>query len=349
MTHEKYLKDIERYHKIINFENLKNKSILITGATGLIGSYLIDLLINENIKNNSNIKIYPVSRNKEKLQKRFSNYYNNHLFCPIIQDVCTQLEIDGEIDYIIHGASNTHPVAYSTDPIGTITSNVFGLYNLLNLAVKKNTKKLLFLSSVEIYGENDKEIDEFSEKDLGYIDCNTLRAGYPESKRLGESLCQAYIQKHNLDIVIARISRVYGPTLQKTDTKALSQFINNVLEDKDIVLKSQGTQYYSYAYVGDVVQALILLIDKGVNGEAYNISDKNSNIHLKDLAKLIADYGNKKVIFDLPSEIEQKGFSKATKAIIDSSKISKLGYKPITKLEIGIPTTIEILKEKRDS
>ena len=259
------------------------------------------------------------------------------------------MEIDGEIDYIIHGASNTHPVAYSTDPIGTITSNVFGLYNLLNLAVKKNTKKLLFLSSVEIYGENDKEIDEFSEKDLGYIDCNTLRAGYPESKRLGESLCQAYIQKHNLDIVIARISRVYGPTLQKTDTKALSQFINNVLEDKDIVLKSQGTQYYSYAYVGDVVQALILLIDKGVNGEAYNISDKNSNIHLKDLAKLIADYGNKKVIFDLPSEIEQKGFSKATKAIIDSSKISKLGYKPITKLEIGIPTTIEILKEKRDS
>lgn len=344
MQNQKYNKDVERYLNIVNLDFLNNKKILITGATGLIGTYLIDLLMKYNIQNKKNIKIYALSRNEEKLRKRFPEYYNNKNFCPIIQDVCDKIEIEN-IDYIIHGASNTHPVAYSTDPIGTITTNVLGLYNLLNLAKEKNTKKFLFLSSVEIYGENDKNIDSFKETDLGYIDCNTLRAGYPESKRLGESLCQAYKEKHNLDIVIPRISRVYGPTILKNDSKALSQFINNIIEDKDIILKSDGTQYFSYSYVGDVVLALLIMLKKGVSGEAYNISDENSNIHLKDLAKLIADYGNKKVIFDLPNETEKKGFSKATKAIIDSSKLKELGYNSITSIEDGIHLTIDILKE----
>lgn len=344
MKNNKYLEDLKKYLKAIDLEFLKNKKILITGATGLICSYLIDLIIKYNIDNNGNITIYPLCRNEEKLKTRFSYYFNSPNFKPIIQDVIEKIDIE-EIDYIIHGASNTHPVAYSTDPIGTITTNVLGLYNLLNLATDKKVKKFLFLSSVEIYGENNKEIDAFKEKDLGYIDCNTLRAGYPESKRLGESLCQAYIQEHKLDIVIPRISRVYGPTVLKNDSKALSQFINNIIEDKDIVLKSDGTQYFSYSYVGDVVLALLILLKKGVCGEAYNISDDKSNIHLKDLAKLIADYGNKKVIFDLPNEIEKKGFSKATKAIIDSSKLKELGYNPITIIEDGIHLTIDILKD----
>ena len=344
MKNEKYLKDIEKYLNVIDLEFLNNKKLLITGATGLIGSYLIDLLMKYNEKYNKNIEIYAMSRNEEKLKNRFITYYENKNFHSVIQDVCDKIEID-EIDYIIHGASNTHPVAYSTDPIGTISTNVLGLYNLLNLAKEKNVKRFLFLSSVEIYGENDKNIDSFKETDLGYINCNTLRAGYPESKRLGESLCQAYIEKYNLDIVIPRISRVYGPTVLKTDTKALSQFINNVLEDKDIVLKSDGTQYFSYSYVGDIVLGLITLLEKGVSGEAYNISDERSNIHLKDLAKLIADYGNKKVIFDLPNETERKGFSRATKAIIDSTKLKSLGYTAITPIEEGITLTIDILKE----
>lgn len=338
-----YEEDLNKYLNNIDFSIFKDKKILITGATGLIGSYLIDLLIKKNNNDNLNTQIYAVSRSKEKLKNRFNNYYDNNNFHPVIQDVCEPFAIDS-LDYIIHGASNTHPVAYSSDPINTISSNVIGLYNLLNLAVKTNTQKFLFLSSVEIYGENSTEKDAFDEKDFGYIDCNTLRAGYPESKRLGEALCQAYISQHNLDIVIPRISRVYGPTIQKSDTKALSQFINNVLEDKDIVLKSEGNQYYSYTYVGDVVSALVLLLEKGVQGEAYNISDSKSDIHLKDLATLIANCGNKKVVFDLPNEIEKKGFSKATKAIISAAKINELGFKAITPIQEGITKTIEILK-----
>lgn len=341
---QKYINDIEKYLNVIDMSFLHNKKILITGATGLIGSYLIDLLMTYNQKNNANIDIYALSRNLKKLENRFNSYLKNNNFHMIIQDVCDKITID-KIDYIIHGASNTHPIAYSTDPIGTITTNVLGLYNLLDLAKEKNIQKFLFLSSVEIYGENNQNIDSFVETDCGYLNCNTLRAGYPESKRLGESLCQAYIEKYNLDIVIPRISRVYGPTILKTDTKALSQFINNVIEDKDIVLKSDGTQCFSYSYVGDIVSALLLLLNKGKCGEAYNISNKKSDIHLKDLAQLIANYANKKVIFDLPNETEKKGFSKATKAILNSNKLLELGYNPITTIEEGITLTIDILKE----
>lgn len=346
IQNKKYLEDIKRYSQQIDCCHLYNKKILITGATGLIGSYLIDLLMFINTNYDANIQIYALSRNEENLNKRFEKYIDSPNFIKVIQDVCQPIEID-TIDYIIHGASNTHPVAYSTDPVGTITTNVLGLYNLLELASKKRVKKFLFLSSVEIYGENNKNIESFNEKDLGYIDCNTLRAGYPESKRLGESLCQAYMHKYELEIVIPRISRVYGPTMLKTDTKALSQFINNVINGENIVLKSEGNQYYSYTYVGDVVQALILLLAKGKNGEAYNISDKKSDIHLKDLANLIAKQENKKVVFELPSEIEKKGYSTATIAIIDSSKLKELGYTPITSIDDGIPLTIEILKELR--
>lgn len=346
MNKQLYYKDIERYLTFSNLKGFYNKSILITGATGLIGSYFIDLIMECNKKNNSNIKVYAMSRSVDKLKNRFVTFYDNNNFVPIIQDVCQKIEIEENIDYIVHGASNTHPVAYSTEPISTITTNVIGLYNLLEFALKKKLSKFLFISSVEIYGENDKNIDSFKETDLGYIDCNTLRAGYPESKRLGEALCQAYIKEYNLNINIARISRVYGPTIQKSDTKAISQFIKNVLEDNDIVLKSEGNQYYSYTYVGDVVSAIIMIFTNGKIGEAYNVSDENSDIHLKDLANLIAKLGNKKVVFDLPNEIEKQGFSKATKAIIDSTKLKAIGYKAITPINKGIELTINILKNK---
>jgi len=230
IKNEKYFNDIKKYYSNIDLAFLKNKSILITGATGLIGSYMIDLIMLYNKENNSNIKIYALSRTEQKLNERFVEYINDENFVPVIGNVCDKLELKN-IDYIIHGASNTHPVAYSTEPINTITTNFIGLNNLLELAVENNSKRVLFLSSVEIYGENNQDKDSFDEKDFGFIDCNTLRAGYPESKRLGEALCQAYIQEKSLDIVIPRISRVYGPTMLKSDSKALSQFIKNVLEE----------------------------------------------------------------------------------------------------------------------
>lgn len=345
---ELYNKEIEKYaSKNIDWKKLKDKTFLITGATGLIGKFLIDMIMYKNETDNLNCKIIALGRNKEKARERFANCIdNNNLFKFYETDINEPIDIEEEkIDYILHAASSTHPLQYSNYPISTITANVIGTKNILDLAVKTNTSRVLFASSVEIYGQNRGDVDKFSEDYLGYIDCNTLRAGYPESKRTGEALCQAYIKEKGLDIVIPRLSRIFGPTILSTDSKALSQFINKAVNNEDIVLKSEGNQYFSYTYVGDAVSALLYTLIYGENGEAYNVSDESYDITLKDLATTIARQVGKEVIFDLPSEEERKGYSTATKAIMDSSKIKKLGWKIEENLDKTLNITINILKE----
>lgn len=344
-----YNEDLNKVCKInVPWEKLIDKTLIISGANGLIGSFLIDVIMKKNIESNLNCTIIALVRNLENAKKRFNKYlYSNNCFKIISCDVnnLDTLTIDCNIDYIIHLASNTHPKAYSLEPITTITTNIIGTYNLLKIADEKKIKRFVFASTCEIYGENRGDIDKFSEDYCGYINCNTLRAGYPESKRCGESLCQAYITQKNLDIVIPRLTRTYGPTMLMSDTKALSQFIKNGVENKDIVLKSDGTQKYSYIYVADAVSALITIMLLGKCGEAYNISDEKSDINLKDLAKLIADFVGMKVIFEKPDSIEKAGYSKVTKALLDNSKLKELGWNAQFDIEKGIKNTINILNE----
>ena len=197
---------------------------------------------------------------------------------------------------------------------------------------------------MEVYGENRGDTEKFDEKYLGYIDCNTMRAGYPESKRCGEALCQAYKTQKGLDIVIPRLTRSYGATLLKSDTKALSQFLHKGVAGENIILKSTGTQYYSYLYVMDSVSGLLTVLLNGKNGEAYNISDDASDIMLKDLANIIADYAGTKVVFEIPDAIESAGYSKATKARLDSTKLKNLGWTAKYDIQTGIIRTLSMLK-----
>lgn len=338
-------------HKIsevnLPWSELQNKAFYIAGSTGLIGSCLIDTLMTVQKEKNIAFDIFASGRSKEKLESRFSAYINKPNFHAAEHDVLTPLTDNSNtnIDYIIHLASNTHPVDYATKPIETILANIKGTNNLLDFACKKNTMRFIYASSVEIYGENKNDAESFDESYCGYIDCNTLRAGYPEGKRAGEALCQAYIKEKNLDIVIPRFCRIYGPTMLMSDTKALSQFIKNTLDGQDIVLKSQGTQFFSYLDVFDAVTALLYCLFYGKNGEAYNIADKQSDITLKDLAQLLANKAGTKVIFDLPSETEKAGFSKATKATLNPEKIKNLGWSAMFNIEKGLDYTLSILKE----
>ncbi|MEL3958755.1 NAD-dependent epimerase/dehydratase family protein [Caldifermentibacillus hisashii] len=344
LKNELYRNDIEYVANLpLAWEKLEGKVLLICGATGMIGSFLVDLLMYRNDKFNNNCKVIAMGRNISRLESRFSYYKNDKRFVFISQDINNPILEFGDVDFIIHAASNTHPVAYSTDPIGTLTTNIIGTYNLLNYSVSHKAERFLFVSSVEIYGENRGDTEKFSEDYLGYIDCNTLRAGYPESKRAGEALCQAFIKQMGLDIVIARASRTYGPTMLKSDTKAISQFIKNGVLKEDIVLKSKGSQYYSYTYVADCVSGLLTILFKGNCGEAYNIADDNSNISLRDLAKLISEYAGTSVIYDKPNNLEKEGYSKATKAVLDSEKLQKMGWKAKYDIEEGVNRTLEIL------
>lgn len=338
MNKKLYQKEIATFN--YDFSPLEGKSFMISGATGMIASYLIDAIMSKDI----NCRIIALGRNEEKARARFGDYFSRENFVFYNVDINRPICLSDKADFILHAASNTHPLAYSTDPIGTITANVIGLQNLLDYAVNHENKRFVFLSSVEVYGENRGDTESFNEEYCGYINCNTLRAGYPESKRVGEALCQAYIKQKSLDIVIPRLARVFGPTLLNTDTKALSQFLHKVIVGEDIVLKSAGTQYYSYLYVADIVTGILTCMFQGKCGEAYNIADESCNITLKELALTIAEITGTKVVFDLPDETEKAGYSAATKAIMDSTKIKKMGWVPEVNLRQGLENTINILQ-----
>ena len=323
---------------------LHNHSLLLTGASGLIGTLLVDVLMSKNKKERLNCKIYAVGRNEKKARERFTDYWNDSCFQFIQMDVNKPIQWEQNIDYIIHAASNTHPKLYASDPVGSLMTNLEGTYNLLEYGRTHNMKRMLFLSSVEIYGQALHSDDVFDEKYCGYIDCNGVRACYPERKRAGEALCNAYISKYGMDIVIPRLSRVYGPTMRLDDSKAMSQFLMNGVRGEDIVLKSQGLQKFSYCYVGDVVQGLLYCLLKGECGEAYNIADVKTDLLLKDITQYIASLNGRKVAFDLPDVMEQKGFSKVTVGVMDSTKLQRLGWYPFDDLKSGLKKTIEVLK-----
>lgn len=343
---ELYIEDLQTaINDCKEIEKLKNKTIFVTGANGLIGSFIIDLFMYLNDKYKYGITVVANSRSLDKLKNRFESYMNDKYFKYYIADINNGISYEGHVDYIINCASNTHPLQYSTDPIGTIMTNIQGTDSILKFAYNVNATKTLFLSSVEIYGENVNNIDRFKENEMGYIDCNSLRAGYNESKRAGEALCQAYIENKGIDVSIVRLPRVYGPTVKSDDTKAMSQFINKALAEENIVLKSEGNQFFSYLYVADAVSGILRTLIAGKNGEVYNLGNVESDIRLKDLAKIIANIAGTEVIFDLPNETEKKGFSKATVARLDYSKAEKeLQWEPSYSIELGLNHTIDLLR-----
>ncbi len=338
-----YKEDLEYTISLpLPWETLNGKSILITGATGMIGTYLIDVLMFLCEKKKIFCNIIAMSRKRESFETRFLPYLDKSNLQFLKHNVNDSFDnIDVKADYIFHFASNTHPVSYATEPISTILTNVLGLNNLLSFAVKCNTQRFVYASSVEVYGENRGDVEKFSEDYCGYIDCNTLRAGYPEGKRTGEALCQAYISEKNLDIVIPRLSRIYGSTMLDSDSKVVSQFLKNAIKGEDIILKSDGCQAFSYTYIADAVNAILYCLFYGKIGEAYNIS--SSDISLKELAKMIAAIAGTKICYEKPDLLEAKGFSKSTKALLDSSKITSLGWISKYILKQGLEKTVKIL------
>ena len=340
-----YLEELERMNSVpfLPWTGLEHTSILISGATGLLGSFLVDLLMERNLRLGASCNVYAAGRSAQKAKLRFERWWNHPAFHFLQWDVNEPLRENLHLDYVLHLASNTHPIAYATDPIGTILTNIAGTHNTLEAACRCRAKRFLFASSNEIYGENRGDTELFDESYSGYLDCNTLRAGYPEGKRCGEALCQAYRQQKNMDVIIARLTRSFGPTLLSSDSKALSQFIWNGIRKEDIVLKSEGNQYYSYTYMADAVTGLLTVLLLGEEGQAYNVADASCDIRLKDLAAMVATIANTNVIFDLPSQTEQLGFSRATKARLDGHKLAALGWHVTTSLEEGLKKTLQIL------
>lgn len=345
IEHEIYKADIAGIAaEKLPWENLAGKNLLLTGASGLVGTVIVDALMKKNRDDNLNVKIFAAGRNEKIANERFAAYLGDKNFEFVKLDVNEPIEKDFPVDFIIHAASNTHPLLYSTEPVGTMTTNIIGTYNLLEFGLKKKISRFVFVSSVEIYGKALNAEDILDENYCGYINCNTLRAGYPEAKRAGEALCQAYISQHGLDIVIPRLSRIYGATMRLNDSKAMSEFIMNGVRGEDIVLKSQGIPRFSYCCATDAASGILYCLLNGKCGEAYNVADSSEILSLREIAEYISSLAGKKVVFELPSETQAKGFSKAVNAIMSNDKLRTLGWLPKDDTRSGVKKTVEILK-----
>lgn len=338
--------EIESYRnalsKAIEGLPLKGGRMLVTGASGLIGSCIIDMLLLAN-EQGCEFEIYALGRNKGKLIKRFYYFVESPHLHFVEQDIRNPLSDTLEYDYIIHGASNADPRNYALYPAETMLTNLKGTANILEYCRNHKETKMLLLSTFEVYG--DKRIDEYSEADFGIIDANQIRSAYPESKRSAEILTRCYIQEFGVYASIARLCSIYGPTMIQNDSKAHAQFIRNALKHEDVVLKSNGNQRRTYCFVIDAVMGLLTVLAKGEKGEAYNISYEGSVATIAEVAQTVAEIAGTKVVFELPDEIEARGFSKPQHCILKNDKLHTLGWQGRYSLKEGLIITIRTLAD----
>lgn len=338
-----YRKDLEETVKAtLNVNTLRNKSILVTGATGLLGSYVIETMMTMNRLLGINCTIYALGRSMKHLNQRFIGEQYSELNL-IEQDVSLPLELKlDKIDFIIHAASNADPSSFKKDPTGTILGNVIGTNQLLKWSKEHGVQRFLYISSGEVYGQlTDKEIP-FHENQVGYINQLEVRSCYPIAKRTAENLCISFYQQFGLDTVIVRPSHIFGPNFTSSDSRVSAQFFRTVLEDKDIELRSLGKQYRSYCYISDCISAILSVLTTGHVGEAYNCTNTENAITLHGFAERVASFANKIVEFKVDKKQMDTPISVA---VLDDTKVKELGWKPRFNLDVGIAHTLKILSE----
>lgn len=324
----------------------RNKKILITGSNGLIASNLVDTLMFFNEQFQTSNMIIAMCRNKEKGVQRFEAYRNHSTeFQLLAQDVC-DFSIKERYDYVIHAASNAHPLAYATKAVETMNTNLIGTFKILEYAEKYKVKKVVYVSTSEIYGEADGYVDRFSETEYGSINTLNPRSCYSESKRCAETMCVCYGKERNIDISIVRPGYIYGAQITEDNSRADAQFLRNISRHENIVMKSTGEQRRSYCYVMDAVCAILFVLLCGERNEAYNIANVDSDASIKEFAEALAKAGNVNVVFDLPTDMERSGYSIIKNSLLNDEKVKQLGWKPTYNLHEGACHAVLNLKSR---
>ena len=315
----------------IEYTKLNNKNVLITGGTGLLASYIVYFLIflNENI-DNFRCNIFLLLRDKNKAIERFGE---------ILKRNYIKLYFD-DINYIIHAASIADTHYFKNSPVDVIKPNTIGTYNLLELSLNKKIESFLFFSTCSIYGKSN-QTKKITENDYGILDPLDDNSCYSESKRCGENLCVSYWRQNGIPTKIARISHTYGPTIDlKTDNRVFSNFINDILDKRNIRMKSNGLAVRSFCYIVDSTDAFFKILLNGKNGECYNVSNENSNISIRKLSEILSnmysigiEYINNDYMY-----VENK-FSNSV--IFDTEKLKKLGWEAKFGIDEGFKRTID--------
>lgn len=321
------------------WQKLHGCKILVTGATGLIGSTLVETLL---AKEDLDCQVYASGRSENRAAKLFAQFVNSPRYHFIKHDIILPLQSNLPFDYIVHCASGASPSEFSNHQVEVMKANILGVSNLLDYGCAHGIKRLLYVSSGEIYGEGNGRV--FTEDYSGYVNSMSPRSCYPSSKRAAETLCASYTAEYGIDVVVARPCHIYGPHFTENDNRVYAQFIRNVLQNENIVMKSSGSQLRSWCYVVDCVSALLYILLRGISGNAYNIADEFSNISIKALAEMIADIGRKKVIMELPTDTEKAGYNVVTQSIFSTDKLKSLGWERIEgRIEDKMRKTIEEL------
>ena len=327
------------------FHKLAGKTVLITGCSGLICSAIVDLLIRWNETHSEKITILAAGRNKNKVERRFFPYSTENWFVFAPYDAVSPLHsMSTSCEYIIHGASNASPNKIMNEPVETMLSNVIGIKYLLDYAFEKKTRRVLYISSSEVYGEKEGT-QPYKADEYGYIDLLNARNAYSVGKRAAETMCAAYAKEYGVESVIVRPGHIYGPTAVESDNRVSSAWAFASARGENIVMKSNGTQIRSYCYCLDCASAILHVLLKGESVHAYNISNPASIISIREMAGILAESGAVKLEMIPPTEAEIKGFNPMSNSSLDSGDLLALGWKGLFDAKRGFSHTVEILKE----
>lgn len=323
----------------IPWEKFRNSTVVVSGASGILPSYMVETLLTLNNRYQYNVNVIGLVRNIEKAEKRFAQYLGNSALRLIKHDVLAPFFYDGKVDYIIHAAGQASPKFYGADPVGTAEGHVIGTSNMLRFATGKKVKSFLYFSSCAIYGYITEGIVD--EQYVGKVDPLDIRSCYPEGKRMGENLCVAYYKQYQVPAKIIRIAHTYGPLMPLDDGRVFTDFVGNILRSEDIQLNSDGSAVRPMLYLSDAVKAYFRVMLLGNDGEAYNIVS-DDYISILNLAEtLVSLYPDKNLKVSYKKQPAGYLQSKEKDNRFSITKIEKLGWKQKYSIKDGFKRTIE--------
>ncbi len=343
---QNWIADIDKVIEVVpELDELAGKSLMITGAAGLVCSAVVDIIFRYNDTHDKKIQVLAAGRWPEEMSGRFGDLVNRDDFTFVVYDASrTDNVIDVHSDYIIHGASNASPNMIVKEPVETMMSNFLGMKYLLDYAKEQGTKRILYISSSEVYGEKEGK-DPYKEGQYGFIDLLKARNSYSVGKRAAETLCASYADEYGVESVIVRPGHIYGPTASPYDNRVASAWSYAVAKGEDIVMKSDGSQIRSYCYCLDCASAMLKVLLCGENCHAYNISNPDSIISIKQMAEILVKSAGVKLRMELPTDEERKGFNPMSNSSLESTSLISLGWRGCFDAEAGFGHTVKILKE----
>lgn len=330
-----YRADLEKAISSIDLTALDDKAIFITGGLGLICSTIVDVLLSY-----GKTEIYVGARKEKQFLERFSGYDKVHF---VHYDALFGLNLGIKPDYIVHGAGLASPELYTSMPVETVLSNFDGIHSLLEFAKNNGTKRLLYVSSSEVYG---KKITDgpFIEGQYGEVDIDNIRSSYAIAKRASEMICKAYSSEYGIETVIVRPGHIYGPSAKKTDKRISSDFAFKAAIGEKLEMKSSGRQKRSYCYSVDCAVQILTVLLKGESGQAYNVGHDEITT-IRDMARILAKAGNVELVVVEPTDIELKAFNPMNNSSLNNDRIKKLGYKDCFTVKEGLLHTVLIIKD----